>query len=118
MLIIAEHDNVSRKLLTNCFGENYQFKLKNLSEYNSSDGVHFWTVSFEYLSESISELQSEWGETFESDFLHIDFTLNKINELKEQVSSSQKDELYLYIEYFQMKMVKLLFEIEKVKIFG
>lgn len=121
--LVKEHQNVSLRLLKKCFGEAYKRKISQLSEYDNYEGRINWNESFNSLRDSVStlklemekELEGEWANA-DDIFYRIDFTLDKINELKTKSNDIQSKELYLYIDYFELKMIEILWVRERERI--
>jgi len=99
------------------FNDVYSYNVLQLSGYNEYDGKRLFGIAFESLSASISQLKLKYGEHFESNFKYLEFTLKKINKLGTKPNTKTSKKLNLYIDYFELKVLELLEEIENSNIY-
>jgi hypothetical protein len=102
-------------LLDEYFTQNFSYNLGQLSRYNEYDGKRFWTAGFESLSDSLSSLKLIHEKDHEHYFINLEFVLNKIQLLGPQPQVSTNKELEIFIDYFKLKAIQLVYEIEKNK---
>lgn len=98
-------------LISKHFNGAYTYNIEQLSRYNDFDGKRVWGIAFESLNKTISELKLKHEADFKNHFLYLELALLKIKELGQQPNSVNNEELNLYIDYFKLKTLSLLEEI-------